>query len=99
VALEHLRPSGPVVASERGRHAVAQRTAFPDHRLEECLRSRLASIEMRRLRDHAPHLSGRRERQQQRDDRAVAVAPQHRPLEAEGLDDRACLVGGPVMEV
>ena len=51
------------------------------HRLEERARRRLAPKEVRRLGDHAADAFRRVQRHQQRDDRAVAVSPEHRAIE------------------
>ena len=69
------------------------------HRFEERARGRFGPVKMRRLDDYRLEPLRRGQRHQQRDHGAVAVAPQHRPLEAERLDDAERLDCRAVVEV
>ena len=54
---------------------------------------------MRRFNDRARQPIGRRETEHQRDDGAVAVSPQHRPLESKRVDHGQRLLHRALMEV
>ena len=68
-------------------------------RVSSAARPRLASKVVRRFGDDGRHAIGHGEREAQGDDRAVAVSPQRRTLETEGVDDRAGLVSRAAMKV
>src|SRR5256885_6084245 len=75
-----------VLLREPSGHALAERIGIVDHLQEEIARVRLRAIEVDRLDDDPLVAVGVTQREDRRDDRTVAVTPEHRPLDAERVE-------------